>query len=127
MARPRLPTTVLNLRGAFKNHPERKKDREGEPEVYEPLGDAPDCLNEAQIARWNEIAGWCSWLTVADRVVVELVARLWQALRDGTAKPPDVKSLLTGLVHLGMTPADRSRIKVPGKKPKANKFGALTG
>lgn len=127
MARPRTPTTVLKLRGAFKEHPKREKDRAGEPEVLEPLGLPPENLNEAQAARWREIAGWCAWLTVADRPMVELVARLWQAVRDGDAGAPELKTLVTCLSHLGMTPADRSKVKVPTKPKAKNQFGALTG
>ena len=127
MGRPRTPTAVLRLRGAFKKHPEREKEREGEPEVTEPLGDPPDCLNEAQVARWHEVSGWCPWLTVADRLGVEIVARLWVDLRDGKAGAPELKSLITCLSHLGMFATDRAKIKVPGKQKKANKFGALTG
>lgn len=116
---------MLNLRGAFKKNPDRAKERENEPEITEPLGDAPESFNESLRARWNEIREWCPWLTVADRAAVELVCRLWQGMRDGAK--PDYKSLLAGLAHLGMTPVDRSKVKVPGAKPKANKFGELAG
>ena len=125
MSRPRTPTTVLKLRGAFKNHPEREKERENEPEVTEPLGAAPDKLDESQTARWNEIATWCPWLTVADRVLVELVCRLWTASRNNTASPADYKTLLSALAHLGMTPVDRSKVKVSAKKTPKNKFREL--
>jgi hypothetical protein len=127
VSRPRKPTQVLKLSGAFKRNPKREKEREGEPEVVEPLGEPPEQLNEAQSARWHEMAGWCSWLTVADRPMVEVVAKLWQAVRDGTASSPDLKTLVACLSHLGMTPVDRSKVKVPGKKPKPNKFGELAG
>lgn len=118
--RKRTPTTVLELRGAFKNHPERKAERVNEPQVTTPLGGAPDVFNEAQRARWSEIAEWCPWLTIADRPVVEMAVRLWQAMRDGGK--PDHKTLLACLAHLGMTPADRSKVKVPPKPEDKNPY-----
>ncbi len=127
MGRPRKPTRVLELQGAFKKDPQRRAARENEPEVTEPLGPPPDKLNEAQSARWREIESWCPWLTVADRTTAEIAARLWQGMRDGTAKGPDLKTLLTCLSHLGMTPVDRSKVKVPGKQKAKNKFGELAG
>jgi hypothetical protein len=39
ISRPR--TAVLELRGAFKAHPERARERAGEPRPTEPLGDPP--------------------------------------------------------------------------------------
>src|SRR5689334_7115055 len=103
MGRPRKPTRVLELQGAFKKDPQRRAARENEPVVTEPLGDPPEGLNEAEVARWNEIREWCPWLTIADRTVTEMAATLWQMMRDATANPPDLKTLLTCLSHLGMT------------------------
>ena len=128
MARPRTPTPVLKLRGAFKRHPERRAAREREPEVTEPLGDAPEYFNEALRARWDEILDWAPWLRVSDRIEVEEAARLWQDSRDGKASTAERKLLASHLIHLGLTPADRSKVQMPGvpAKPK-NAFGALTG
>lgn len=120
--RPRTPTKVLKLRGAFKRHPEREQAREGEPEVSGPLGDPPDCLDEAHMARWIEIAGWCPWLGDADRVLVEATCRLWVKMRNNDMKPGDWSLLTTNLSKLGMTPTDRSRVKVPGKPAAKNGF-----
>ena len=108
--------------------PKRKKDREGEPEITTPLGPPPANLNEAEQKRWNEIATWCSWATIADRILVEQTSKLWQLSRDNKATIAQEKLLASNLIRLGMTPADRSKVKVPGDKPKAkNAFGALSG
>lgn len=127
MARPRTPTTVLKLRGAFKEHPKREKEREGEPEVREPLGDPPDTFDESLTARWVEVSTWCPWLTIADRPAVEATCRLWTKMRNNDMKGGDWATLLGYLCRLGMVPTERSKVKVPGKKPKANPFGELTG
>src|SRR4051812_35680218 len=123
MGRPRLPTRVLELKGAFRHDPQRRRERENEPEPEPGLGKPPDSMSESQKARWKEIAKYCTWLTVADRPMVEMTARLWQLMRDGAAKQGDLKQLASNLAHLGMTPSDRSKIKVPStKKPSGNPF-----
>lgn len=126
--RPRKPTDYLKLVGADKKNPKRfaEQGRHDEPVVTEELGAAPDCLNEAQKARWVEIAGMCPWLRKPDRIVVEETARLWQDVRDGKAKPAERKLLASNLMHLGMMPADRSKVKAPPSNEKpTNAFGKL--
>lgn len=128
MARPRKPTSVLEFTGAFKKHPERRRQRANEPQQDEELGDPPDQLNEAQAARWKDIVADCpeGVLRRADRMAVEMAARLWTKLRDGTAKPAEVGILSSLLGRLGMTPADRSKVSVvKPAKPKGNAFGAI--
>lgn len=125
MARPPKPTRVLELTGAFKRHPERKRAREHEPEPPLGIGKPPNSLSESQKARWKEIAKACTWLTVADRTIVEMTARLWQLMRDGAAGVGELKQLAVNLGRLGMTPSDRSKIQVPKPKPAGNRFAAL--
>ena len=123
--RPRTPTKVLKLRGAFKKNPQRGREREGEPESVGPLGDPPDQFDEAHRARWAEISGWCSWLGDADRPTVEAVCVLWMKVRNNQAKSADFGLLIQYLSKLGMTPTDRSRVKVPQAAPKKNAFQEL--
>lgn len=116
MSRPRTPTKVLKMRGAFERNPKRGKEREHEPQVDGPLGDPPETFDEAQRARWVEIASWCPWLTVADRPAVELVCRLWVTMRAGQFKAADYVGLMNCLGRLGMTPVDRSKVRMPSAK-----------
>lgn len=126
MPRPRKPTAVLELSGAFKHDPQRRRAREFEPVVEAPLGEPPEYFNEARAARWREIAAQCYWATFADRIIVERTAVLWQLWRDGMATPPQEKMLDANLVRLGLTPSDRSKVKAPAKaKPSANSFAKL--
>jgi len=129
MGRPRTPTAVLKLRGSYKKHPERLKDREDEPEPEGGLGPAPEFFDEALKARWKEIREAANWLTSADRLIVEQTCRLIMKERNGDATPGHSRLLAMNLRQLGMTPSDRSRVKVPGGskqkgKPK-NGFAAL--
>lgn len=128
MARPRIPTKVLELRGAFKNHPERRKERADEPEVAGALGTAPDCLDEAEKARWTELRKTLPWLTVADRFLVEQTCRLIVLERKGTATVAQQKLLQMNYQLMGATPSTRSRVKLPPKvdTKSKNPFKALT-
>lgn len=123
--RPRKPTRVLELQGAFRKDPQRKRAREGEPQVTEPLGDPPDCLDEAVRARWREIAAWCPWLMAPDRVLVEVTAVLWAEFRRGAANASQTMQLSRNLTHLGMSPSDRSKVKVPPAPRTKNPFEEL--
>lgn len=126
MSRPRTPTKVLELRGTFKKHPERKAEREREPEPKGGLGKAPATLDEAERARWKEIAKWCTWLTIADRPLVEITCQLWMLARKRAAGPGELKQLVANLTRLGMTPSNRSKVKVPDALKKIkNPFSAF--
>lgn len=128
MGRPRKPTRVLELKGAFKKNPSRKAARENEPEATGPFGQPPDCLDEAQRARWEEIAEWGrNYLSSRHRGVAELTCRLWMLDRGGKANAGQQSLLLTCWTRLGMTPADESRVKAPPADKKKSVYGSLTG
>lgn len=120
MARPRTPTKLLDARGAFRKHPERRRD--GEPEVKNALGAAPYMLNEQEMACWNEIVSYApvGVLTEADRHAVELAACLlaeFRADRAGFAAGK-MGRLQSMLGQFGMNPADRSRLNI--EKPSSD-------
>jgi hypothetical protein len=125
MPRPRKPTRTLELTGAFRKHPERRQERENEPQIDEPLGDPPDCLNEAERARWLDIAGMYPWLNFSHRLIVEQAARLWALERSGKAKTGDSKLLQTAIRILGGTPSDSSKVKMPPKPADTNPYAEL--
>jgi hypothetical protein len=125
MPRPRTPTKILDARGSFKKHPERRRD--GEPEVTSPLGSFPKKKITAD-GCWKELADIAPLgvLTGADRLSVEIAANLMVEYR----KAPDEMqtSRLTLLNRLlgqfGMTPSDRARLSIP-KAGNENPFAAL--
>ena len=126
MGRPRTPTKVLMLRGSFKKHPERRAARAGEPEVNEPLGDPPDRLDEAERARWFELADEMPWLGRADRAALELTAKQFAVLARKGGTAAEYAVCRGYLSDLGGMAGTRSKIKVPGTpEKKANPFGAL--
>lgn len=126
MARPRKPTNVLELTGAFKKNPQRKRE---DAEAVGALTDAPLHLGGAVLHAWNEIARYAprDVLTDSDRLSLELAANLLAQFRADPVEFPAAKlvRLEALLGKFGMTPADRS--KVGGKKeaPKGNPFADL--
>ena len=128
MARPRTPTNVLELRGAFKRHPERK--RPDEPKPTRAIGECPDRLDDGERAAWDEIVSTCcpGVLTNADRLAVEIAARLlaesWEAGREFDDVRRRQLSVLLG--QFGMNPSDRTKLRVEPPKT-VNKFAGLSG
>lgn len=126
MARPRTPTNVLDARGAFKKHPERKRK---DAETAGPLSAAPAHLTVGAMQAWQEIERSAprDVLTDSDRLALELAANLLAQFRENPVEFPAAKlvRLEALLGKFGMTPADRA--KVGGKKeaPKGNPFADL--
>lgn len=126
--RPRKPTAVLELSGAFDKNPKRRAARADEPVVTEPLGLPPSHLTQDEAKRWADIEKMCPWLRMPDRIAVERTAHFWQRAIDGEAEAWEEKLLQSNLIHLGMFSADRSKVQVPGGKVKSStKFGEFRG
>lgn len=119
MGRPRKPTKVLELRGSFDKDPQRRKARQHEPKVDAPLGPPPAYLDSSEVDRWADVAKMAPWLTVADRVPVEIVARLWARLVRREAATPEIKILESTAAHLGLNPVDRTKVVAPVAEPKS--------
>lgn len=126
MGRPRKPTNVLEMSGAFKKDPQRKRQ---DAETSGPLGKAPPHINGAVLNAWNEIVKSAprEVLTGSDALAIEVAANLLAQFRDDPIEFPAAKlvRLEALLGKFGMTPADRA--KVGGKKeaPKGNQFADL--
>lgn len=114
MARPRTPTRILEAKGSFVKHPERRAARAHEPRPTTSLGDPPAYFSKRQKTIWYEV---CSLIPAGvaffpDRLLVETCALLVNKQRLGKAKGVDDSHLLQCLVQLGMTPAARSKVSV---------------
>jgi hypothetical protein len=119
--RPRKPTAVLELNGAYKHDPARK--RTDEPIPQGKLGDAPEYLGEDGAAIWQEMKAEGFWLTSADAFLLEVAVRYLDYFRKGASEPKLVSQLISVLNKLGFGPAERSKIKAPGaKEPAADPF-----
>jgi hypothetical protein len=113
MPRPRTPTAVLELRGAFKNHPSRLKERKSEPIVSSPLPEPPARLTQLAKSLWLEIRARGFWLTSADQFLVEIAASFMARYRTDDLKSGDVSLLIGLLGKIGFSPNERGRLNLP--------------
>jgi hypothetical protein len=118
MARPRKPTAALELAGAYQRNPNRKREHEPIPDTVP--GSAPEYLGEVASGIWDEMVAEGFWLTGADAFLLEVAASYLALFRAGMAEPKHVALLVTTLNKLGFGPAERSKIKAPGAKEKAD-------
>ena len=112
MGRARTATALLEARGAFKNHPERKRQ---DPEVKSDFpGIAPANLTPLQLRAWGYIVNQipASVLTGADQASVQLLCVLWAEFQQDTASFPSAKiGQMRGLMgEFGMSPAARAKL-----------------
>ena len=116
MGRPRKSTQLLETSGAFRNHPDRRRE---DPETSGEIGDPPGHLTPSEQETWEEIVRLAlpGVLTLHDRIAVELATRLLAEYRTNSQSFNAAKlgRLEAMLGRFGMTPADRSR--VAGKSP----------
>jgi P27 family predicted phage terminase small subunit len=153
MPRPRKPTKVLELSGAFRKNPQRAAERRHEPKLPTGIGEPPEWLDTHALEEWWRIVPDLESAGVTSRVEAtslgaycQAVSRLRKAeaeiFRDGITimtesglkKHPAVNIAERSMIiirafasEFGMTPASRS--KVHGKpaddaKP-ANEFAAV--
>jgi hypothetical protein len=117
MARPRKPTALLELTGAFKHDPQRRRPDEPKPDG--PLGPPPAAFGDDLELKsiWEELAEIvpANVLTSADRWLVELTCRVMMQIRSGETVAAKEGVLLNCLSRMGLTPADRSRITLEPK------------
>lgn len=114
MGRPAKPTAVLELVGAYKKNPQRK--RKNEPKPAQGIGkftEGPTDLSSI----WDEVVAQTvpGVMTMSDRLALEMVCRLMAEIR---SKPDEISvGKVTALCNLlgrfGLTPADRAKVAVP--------------
>ena len=145
MPKPRVPTAILELRGSFKTHPERR--RGCEPEF---TGDArcPQYLDREGRKEWQRIAPELRRLGLlksADRVAlamycsaVSLAIAAQREITDkgiilsGGRKHPacnvwrDAAQIIRQFAaEFGMTPSSRSKVAVPPVEDRDNPFAEI--
>jgi len=115
MGRPRKPTAQLELEGAFKRNPQRRKEREGEPVVATRVRPAPKRMDQAARAIWSRVARTAYWLTEADRDALEVFCLLKVEAEANLAgmQASRISVLNKTLNDLGLTPVARTKVKAP--------------
>jgi hypothetical protein len=109
MARPRTPTALLELRGAFKRNPNRKQARQGEPLVTASLPDPPADVTTDVAEVWRQMKTRGYWLTSADRFLVEIAATLAARFKNGELKHGHVSVMISLLGKLGFSQENAAR------------------
>lgn len=123
--RPRKPTAHLELVGAFKKNPDRK--REGEPVSDESAVPHENLSKEGKKAFAflvdTAVPGVLQKMDSAYlALTAEMLGAIWYG--EGAASGADIKRAADMLVRLGMTPTERSKVVV-AKKDKPNVFAQL--
>ena len=117
MGRHKLPSNVKKLKSTYRQH----RENTNEPNPSRPLGDPPACLDDHQKDTWREISALvpAGVLTDADRIILEVATRLLSELRTkGRLSVGKMGHLIGTLARMGLTPSDRSKVSIPGAKPK---------
>ncbi|GAA3758132.1 hypothetical protein [Terriglobus aquaticus] len=117
MPRPQTPISIGEATGAKEHNPGRYEGRKNAPKPDPELGPAPNYFDDVDRDFWNEVAGTTApgVLTKADRILVEVTARLLRKFRDknpqtGGLKPVELGHLRACLGSMGLAPADRGRV-----------------
>lgn len=121
MARPRKPTDLLKISGAFKKNPKRKRE---DVAVTGEIGEPPVYFNVDQKECWKEIVrnAPVGVLKNSDRIAVEIASKLLNDSRQNWLDFDKGKLLRleTLLGKFGMTPADRSKVAGASEKEDNN-------
>lgn len=134
MARPRTPAKILELRGAFKANPGRKREDAPGSAPFET--DPPASLPQNAVQAWREIVVRLPRIALssADEHAVEAAAMALSGLRNlgdlGALHPNFGKlsaELRAWLIQLGMTPQARTKIPPADDKTKGggNPFASV--
>jgi hypothetical protein len=115
MGRPRKPTSILELTGAFEKNPNRAILRVNEPIPSNDVGDPPPYFNEYLTSIWNEIIENAAPGVIkrSDRLVIEAWCQIIAYIRCGIAQAPTFAQHKAYAQQFGMTPAARSLVQVP--------------
>lgn len=124
MGRMPKPTAILDAKGSFITHPERRRPKE--PAVDKPLGSPPKHLAAPQQKAWKELAKQMppGVARHSDRIAFEMMAVLLCKFRAGTAMAAESSQLLNLCARFGMTPADRTKVS-SSEAPKQSKLSAF--
>lgn len=117
----RTPTAILEARGAYTKHPERR--HQGEPDTGRGVGPPPDYLTDEEKNVWNQTVAMCApgVFQSSDAHALEVYSRIMAEFHPkktrGRPKTPTfanlkVETLLKFWARFGMTPGDRTRVSV---------------
>lgn len=124
MGRNRTPTSILDAKGSFLTHKNRK--RPDEPTSDRPLGSPPKSLSDAEKKVWKELAKQAlpGVLFESDRLAFTLLVKLAAKLyANEPLTGTEMDKIITLTSKFAMNPADRSKVSV--EKPKQSALSAF--
>lgn len=121
MGRPRTPSNVLELRGSFKTHPERRREDLAGVGAFNPM--PPPDLLASLVPYWKKIVDQINpvVLTASDVSSVSVMARILCQF-ELTGDLQHAKELRQWFAQFGMTPVGRTKIAAPKKGPGGNPY-----
>lgn len=125
MPAPRKPATVLELTGAWRKDPNRRRVQ---PPALGAIGNAPKQSPLTFAQAWRYISKCCpeGVLRDRDRVYLEIAVSLFVQFRQAPAvfHPAKLARLEMMLSKLGMSPADATRVRAeaPAKRREFDDF-----
>lgn len=128
MARPRKPTKVLEMNGAFKQNPQRRAARVAEVQTDLPIGAPPAWLGEHGLRKWRELSADATYgpiLNAHNRLAFEHLCVLYDrfvndAMGNQDMKVTDRQQFGSLLMQFGLTPASSSKVIAPQPKEAAS-------
>ena len=115
------PTNVHFLTGSAKKNPDRMKKRADEPKDKRDIDVKPHLALKTKLEKdcYKELVDNCipSVLKQCDKTAVMVAARLLARFVDDDATSAETAQLIKLLGQFGMTPSERTRIKVTQDKP----------
>ena len=115
MPKPRKPTAVLDLNGAYKKNPSRR--RENEPKIDKLVGDPPAYFDKEQAAMWHEIKSCLvdGVALLSDKFSLEILCNTLVEYRRNPFEftAADKAQLRAMLNSFGMSPGSRAGIEIP--------------
>ena len=123
MGRPRIPTNILELKGSFKKHPDRR--RKNEPVDDRNVKELRARIDTERKAYNVLIKSACPGvLRMSDSVAVWLACKLLVRIDSGDYTASDAAQFRSLLAQFGMTPAARAGLSIP-EPEKPNPFADI--
>lgn len=131
MGRPQKPIKLHVLQGT--NQKCRMEKRKGELDLPSEIPDAPPWLlpeGKAEWARLTKHGPYAKVLSAVDRSVLAMYCQLWGRFVAGERKGASVKAahiavMSTLASKLGLSPADRTKIRTEPEQQTENRFARL--
>jgi len=126
MPRPRKPSNILEMTGAYKKNPQRK--RPNKPKAKRGISiDPPETFEPDQKQAWKDIIERCpdKVLMNSDELTVEMASVMLARFRqDGAQTPSHILTRLDIILdRMGMTPSGREKLTVP--QDNENEFDGI--